>query len=95
VTLARAGQTAKARAMLERLLAYGRDHYLNPITLVAVYAALGDRDQAFAWLDRTVADRTAWLWGIATFPEFDSLQQDPRLAQLIRRVGLPVVAKRS
>jgi serine/threonine-protein kinase len=95
VTLARAGQTAKARAMLERLLAYGRDHYLNPITLVAVYAALGDRDQAFAWLDRTVADRTGWLWGIATWPEFDSLQQDPRLGQLIRRMALPVVPRPS
>jgi serine/threonine-protein kinase len=89
VTLARAGQTARARAMVERLLAYGRDHYLNPITLVAVYSALGDRDRAFAWLDRTVADRTGWLWGIATWPEFDALQDDPRLAQLIRRMGLP------
>jgi eukaryotic-like serine/threonine-protein kinase len=94
VTLARAGQTAKARAMLDRLLAYGRDHYVNPITLVAVYAALGDRDQAFAWLDRTVIDRTGWLWGIATCPEFDSLQQDPRLRQLIRRIGLPTDARK-
>jgi serine/threonine-protein kinase len=89
VTLARAGQTANARAIVERLQAYGRDHYLNPITLVAVYSALGDRDRAFAWLDRTVADRTGWLWGIATWPEFDALQDDPRLAQLIRRMGLP------
>jgi len=89
VTLARAGQKAKATAMAERLQAYRRDHYVNPITLVAVYAALGDRDQAFAWLDRTVEDRTGWLWGIATWPEFDSLQHDPRLVQLIRRIGLP------
>ena len=95
VTLARAGETAKARAMLDRLLAYEKDHYLNPITLVAVYAALGDRDQAFAWLDRTVADRTGWLWGIATWPEFDSLQQDSRLTQLIRRMGLPTEPKKS
>ena len=89
VTLARAGEIAKARAILTRLQAYSRDHYVNPITFVAVYAALGDRDQAFAWLERTVADRTGWLWGIATWPEFDSLQQDPRLGQLIKRIGLP------
>ena len=50
VTLARAGQTAKARMMLERLQVYGRDHYVNPIAMVAVYAALGDRNEAFAWL---------------------------------------------
>lgn len=89
VTLARAGQTAKAQVMLERLRAYGRDHYVNPISMVAIYAALGDRNEAFAWLDRTVADRTGWLWGIATWPEFDSLQQDPRHTQLIQRMGLP------
>jgi tetratricopeptide (TPR) repeat protein len=89
VTLARAGKTAEARAMLARLKTYGRDHYVNPITLAAVYSALGDRDQAFAWLDRTTADRTGWLWGIRTWPEFDSLQQDPRLGQLIKRMGLP------
>ena len=95
VTLARAGRTAEARAMIERLEAYGRDHYINPITLVAAYAALGDRDQAFAWLRRTEADRTGWLWGIATWPEFDSLQQDPRLARLIKRMGLPTTPRTS
>ncbi len=94
VTLARAGQVAKARMMLERLQAYGRNHYVNPISLVAVYAALGDRNEAFAWLDRTVVDRTGWLWGIATWSEFDSLQQDPRLATLIRRMGLPTTPRK-
>ena len=95
VTLARAGRIAEARTMTERLEAYGRDHYINPITLVAAYAALGDRDRAFAWLDRTEADRTGWLWGIATWPEFDALQQDPRLGQLIKRMGLPTPARTS
>jgi len=80
--------------MVTRLEAYGRDHYVNPITLAAAYAALGERDQAFAWLDRTVTDRTGWLWGIATWPEFDSLRRDPRLVQLIRRMGLPAVDRR-
>lgn len=93
VTLARAGKTAEARAMLARLQAYGRDHYVNPITFTAIYAALGDRDRAFAWLDRTVEDRTGWLWGIATWPEFDSLREDPRLGKLIKRMGLPTDAR--
>ena len=93
VTLARAGKTAEARAMLARLQAYGRDHYVNPITFTAIYAALGDRDRAFAWLDRTVEDRTGWLWGIASWPELDSLREDPRLGKLIKRMGLPTDAR--
>ena len=92
VTLARAGRTAEAKAALGKLLVYGRTHYINPIAPVAVYAALGDRDHAFEWLDRTVTDRTGWLWGVATWPEFDPLQQDPRLQQLIGRMGLPTGA---
>jgi len=80
--------------MLARTEAYGRDHYVNPIALVAIYAALGERDQALAWLDRTAADRTAWLWGIARAPEFDSLQEDPRVGELIRRMGLPTSARK-
>jgi serine/threonine-protein kinase len=43
--------------------------------------------------DRTTADRTGWLWGIRTWPEFDSLQQDPRLTQLIQRIGLPTAPR--
>jgi tetratricopeptide (TPR) repeat protein len=89
VTLARAGKTAAAKAMVERLLAAGRDHYVNPVGVAAAYTALGDRDQAFAWLDRAAADRTSFLWGVATLPEFDSLKSDPRLGQLVRKIGLP------
>ena len=93
VTLARAGKADSARAMLDRMLAYGRDHYMNPITIAAVYTALGDRDRAFSWLDRTVADRTARLWALPTLPEFRPLHTDPRFAQLIRRIGLPTTPR--
>jgi len=90
VTLARAGQSAKARAMLERLRAHDRDHYVNPITMVAIHAALGEKEQAFMWLDRTVVDRTGWLWGVVTWKEFETLRQDPRMIELIKRMGIPV-----
>ena len=89
VTLARAGRTAEARGMLQQLLAYGRTHYVNPIQVAIVYASLGDRDQAFEWLDRTMVDRTGWLWGLGRFSELDGLQQDPRLKRLIARIGMP------
>jgi serine/threonine-protein kinase len=95
VTLARAGRTTEARAMLQRLLAWDRQQYVNPMTVAAVYAALGDRDEAFAWVDRATADRTGWVWGIATWPELVPLRDDPRLAQIVRRMGLPSEPKKS
>ena len=33
------------------------------------------------------------IWGIARAPEFDSLQQDARVGELIRRMGLPANAR--
>jgi len=95
VTLARAGQMEKAKAVLAKMLAYSHEHYLNPIAFVAVYAALGDREQTFAWLDRTVVDRTGWLWGIGVGPDYDALRGDPRLDQLVRRMGVPANSKKT
>jgi len=89
ITYARMGRVAEAREILGRLQAYARGHYVNPLSIAAIYAGLSDKDEAFAWLDRAIRDRTVFLFGIVRWPEFDPLRQDPRLAQLVRRIGLP------
>jgi len=89
ITYARMGRVTEAREILARLQAYARGHYVNPMSIAAIYASLGDKDEAFAWLDRTIQDRTVFLFGIVTWPEFDPLRHDPRFVQLIKRIGLP------
>jgi hypothetical protein len=39
--------------------------------------------------DRAVQDRTVFLFGIVTWPEFDPPRSEPRFGQLIKRIGLP------
>ena len=85
VTLARMGRRAEARQVLRSLEAYARRRYVARGTFAVIHVALGDFDATFADLDAAVAARDATLWMI-TFPEFDAVRSDPRLAALRRRV---------
>jgi hypothetical protein len=52
-------------------------------------ARLGDKDQAFSWLERAHAFRTFELLFLKVDPEWDSIRGDPRFPDLLRRIGLP------
>ena len=56
--------------------------------LAAVYAGLGEKDQAFAWLERDFQARTGILIYITGLPDYDTLRDDPRYTDLLRRMGL-------
>jgi len=55
-----------------------------------VYAARGDPDHAFEWLERAYRQRDAGLLGIKIDPFLTSLHGDPRYAALLRKMNLPV-----
>ena len=57
--------------------------------IAVTYAALGDKDQAFAWLEKAFAERSDSLTLIKVDPAFDSLRSDPRFANLLLRIGFP------
>ena len=55
-----------------------------------VYAGLGDKDQAFIWLERAFQERSGTLQqALQIFSWLDKLRDDPRYADLLRRMGLP------
>jgi hypothetical protein len=54
-----------------------------------VYAALGERDQAFAWLEESYKARDRAFIGLKIDPCLDPLRSDPRFDRLVRRVGFP------
>jgi eukaryotic-like serine/threonine-protein kinase len=56
--------------------------------VAAVYAGLGDKDRAFAWLEKGFQDKSGLLHFIVTDAPFDPLRGDPRFADLLRRMGL-------
>jgi hypothetical protein len=55
----------------------------------SLYANLGDKEQAFRWLDTAYQERDANLLGLKTDYLLDSLRSDSRFPELVRKVGLP------
>jgi len=64
--------------------------YAAPYDFAVIYAGLGEKDQAFAWLNRAFADRSYYLAEyFTTDARLDVLSSDPRFAELRRKIGLP------
>jgi len=54
-----------------------------------VYAALGEKDQAFEWLEKAYQRHSSSLFGLRFGPIGENLRADPRYTDLLRRMGLP------
>jgi hypothetical protein len=59
-----------------------------PRSAAAAYAMLGDKDAAFAALEKAFVSR-AGVVDINVDPRLDNLRSDPRFTDLLRRIGLP------
>ena len=86
---ARAGRRADALAIVRPLEDAARRSHQRNYLIAAVYAALGERDPAFQWLEQAYTEHETFLPWCNVDPEFDTLRGDPRFADLIRRVGNP------
>jgi serine/threonine-protein kinase len=78
------------RAQLAAVTEASKVRYVSPMEFATYNALLGDREQAFTWLEKAFEDHAPWLYFLKTDPAFDTLHGDPRFAQLLRRIGLPV-----
>ena len=60
---------------------------VDPGFIALIYARLGQRDSAFAWLDKAYRQHSGWILYIKVNDEFDSLRGDRRYIELLRKVG--------
>lgn len=65
-------------------------HYIDPALIAGAYAAIGEKDKAFAWLEKAFAEKSSWLLYLKVDPTFASLRSDPRYGDLLHRMGLPL-----
>jgi len=84
-----AGERGKATQALDELRRMSKQRHIDPYLIAFVYTGLGDKEQAFAWLNRAYQDRSSFLIWLKVEPQFNSLRDDPRFQDLLRRVGLP------
>jgi len=87
------GFNAAVRAVARERLAQlnekaRRGEYVPAMHFARLYVRLGEREQAFVWLEKTAEERNALAFEIKLDPAFDSLRDDPRFTDIIRRTGL-------
>lgn len=86
---ARMGQTAEARAILPKLEERVAKDGLGRYEIALIYAGLGDKEQAFAWLEKSLAAHDKGMTYLKIDPCLEPLRSDSRFRDLVRRVGLP------
>jgi len=77
---------AEARRILTKL--ESMNGYVSPATIAIIYVALKDHDRAMQALEKAYLEKDLQLRFIGVGYEYDGLRQDPRFADLIKRIGL-------
>jgi len=85
---ARAGKIAEAKKQLAFQLDVWKTWHNNAAAIASTYVGLGDKDQAFAWLEKDLQNHGS-VYMIKAWPYWDPLRSDPRYQDLLRRIGLP------
>jgi TolB-like protein/Flp pilus assembly protein TadD/predicted Ser/Thr protein kinase len=86
---AASGDRRQAHEVLAKLYEKQKQSYVSAYDIAVIHHGLGDKDQAFEWLEKAYLERAAWLVHIKGDPRLENLHSDPRFQHLIRRIGLP------
>jgi TolB-like protein/DNA-binding winged helix-turn-helix (wHTH) protein/Flp pilus assembly protein TadD len=84
-----AGNRPEAEKVLQTLSDRGKKSYVSPFDLAVIHAGLGEKDEAFTLLEKSIAERSTFLVYTKWEPRLDPLRSDPRFTQILKRIGLP------
>jgi eukaryotic-like serine/threonine-protein kinase len=87
ITYARMGRETEAQNILAQLVQAREKRYVSAPLIAAVSTALGDKEEAFRWLERGYEEHSGVLQWIAFLPEFRVLHSDARFPHLLRRIS--------
>ena len=85
---AMAGRRDEALREIGILKARSDSHYVSPMSFAAIYAGLGEDEQALAYLQRAIDARDSSLPVHLLSTEFDNLRDHPQFLQVRGRIGL-------
>ena len=83
------GWKAYVQMQLERMLSQSRQTSMPPFVIAGMYARVGRKEEALAWLEKGYEERDFRMTLISVSFEFDGIRSDPRFKELVRRLGLP------
>ena len=83
-----AGQRDRAEQELAALFDRATHGHVPAFSIALAYVGLGETDRAFEWLEKSYAERDVWLRCAWWNPMFAGVRDDPRMTDLLRRMGL-------
>jgi TolB-like protein/Flp pilus assembly protein TadD len=84
LTYAMAGRADEARLVLEEMKSRAREHYVDPMEVAQIGAALHDKEETLIWLAKVRLQNPRAFGRIGGSPEFTFLRADPRFIDLTR-----------
>ena len=86
---AKGGSRAAFSRDIELRKQLAQRRYVDSGFIAYDYAALGDKDQTFYWLEKAYSEKAGSLGYIKTAKVLDPFRSDPRYIDLLKRMGLP------
>ena len=86
---AKTGQREKSIEIIAKVKEAGKNRYVMSYWTAIHYAALGEKDAAFVELEKAYQNRDWFLQRLKTDPFMDPLRDDPRYADLVKRMNFP------
>lgn len=83
-----AGKKAQAVGILRQVRASTKVHYVPPYFFAQIDAALGNKNQAFSWLEKAYQEHDSYLTRLKADDAMDPLRSDPRFAKLLQRMKM-------
>jgi tetratricopeptide (TPR) repeat protein len=87
------GRRAEAQQIATQLKNISIRRYVPALYFALISTGLGDKDDAFRWMDAAVQEKTEYLVYLASEPLADPLRKDPRFGDLVKQVGVQVHPK--
>ena len=83
------GRRAEAERQLATLHERAQRGWVPAISFAIAHLGLGQLDRVFEWLERACEERDLWLLWHTYDPIFQEIRSDPRMLDLLRRLGRP------
>jgi hypothetical protein len=87
-----ARKTDEAKTILNDLKKQPKLDSMALVSTAETHSVLGEKNEAFGFLEAAYQDRVCMLVFLGVIPTFDNIRTDPRYIDLLRRMGLPEVS---
>jgi len=84
------GRRDDALKVIREMQELSKKRHVSPYWPGLIYAGLGEKDEAFQWLERALEEHAPWIVYLKAPPWFDNLRSDSRYYGLLQRMRIPI-----